>query len=120
MNRPEVGTEQPGGYSIPPQTIINGEISILTSRDLIGKVIHTIGAENLYPAMYMRPPGAGTPEQLAIKPFEDSLSVTNVPGSSLIQVTFAHPDPYMAPKVVNTLVDAFKDKHLEVFSAKQY
>ncbi len=117
MNRPEVGTEQPGGYSIPPQTIINGEISILTSRDLIGKVINTIGAENLYPAMYTRPSGAGTPEQIAIKPFEDSLTVINVPGSSLIQVTFVHPDPYMAPKVVNTLVDAFKDKHLEVFSA---
>ena len=34
----------------------------------------------------------------------------------MIEVSFTHADPYVAAKVVNTLVDAFKDKHLEVFS----
>ena len=36
MSRPEVGTGGLG-LSIPPETIIAGEISILTSRDLIDK-----------------------------------------------------------------------------------
>jgi uncharacterized protein involved in exopolysaccharide biosynthesis len=42
--------------------------------------------------------------------------VTNTSGSSLIQVAFTHYDPYVAASVVNTLVESFKDKHLEVFS----
>ncbi|HVN95520.1 MAG TPA: GumC family protein [Syntrophorhabdaceae bacterium] len=114
MNRPEVNGGS--GFSVPPDTILRGEISILTSRDLISKVINTIGVEKLYPTTNKITAGTETPEQKAIKSFEENLSVTNVPGSSLIQVTFTHSDSYLAPRVVNTLVDAFKDKHLEVFS----
>jgi uncharacterized protein involved in exopolysaccharide biosynthesis len=112
--RPDAGTAT--GFSIPPQTIMRGEISILTSRDLINAVIKTIGIENLYPGLNKMPAGKVTPEQVAARSFEESLSVTNTSNSSLIEVAFTHSDPYVAAKVVNTLVDAFKDKHLEVFS----
>jgi uncharacterized protein involved in exopolysaccharide biosynthesis len=115
MSRPEVGTGGPG-FSIPPETIMRGELSILTSRDLMNTVIKAVGPENLFPGMSKMSPGNVTPEQAAIRWLEESLNVTNIQGSSLIQVVFTHPDPYIAAKVVNTLVDAFKDKHLEVFS----
>ena len=95
---------------------MRGEISILTSRDLMNTVIKTVGIENLYPGLDKMPAGKTTPEQVAARSFEESLNVTNIPGSSLLQVAFTHADPYVAAKVVNTLVDAFKDKHLEVFS----
>jgi uncharacterized protein involved in exopolysaccharide biosynthesis len=114
LQRPEAGAGT--GFSVPPETIMRGEISILTSRDLLNAVIKKVGIENLYPGLEQMPAGKTTPEQLAARYFEESLNATNIAGSSLIQVAFTHSDPYVAARVVNTLVDAFKDKHLEVFS----
>lgn len=115
LQRP--GEGEGTGLSIPPQTIMRGEIGILTSQDLMSKVINVIGAENLYPPKGETPAGNIPPQQAAMTAFEQSLGVTNVSGSNLIEVTFRHQDPAMAAMVVNTLVDAFKDKHLEVFSS---
>jgi uncharacterized protein involved in exopolysaccharide biosynthesis len=114
LQRPEAGAGT--GFSIPPETIMRGEISILMSKDLLNTVIKNVGIETLYPGLNKMPTGKTTPEQIAAQSFEGSLSVINIPGSSLLQVAFTHSDPYVAAKVVNTLVDAFKDKHLEVFS----
>ena len=113
LQRPEAGAGT--GFSIPPETIMRGEISILTSKDLLNTVIKNVGIETLYPGLNKMPAGKTTPEQIAAQSFEGSLTVTNIPGSSLLQVAFTHSDPYVAAQVVNTLVDAFKDKHLEVF-----
>jgi len=116
MNRPEVGPSGPG-FTIPPDTIIRGEISILTSRDLLLKVINSVGVDNLYPVGTKATAGnqAGQSQQKALKSFEENLKVDSILGSSLIQVEFTHRDPHVAAKTVNTLVEAFKDKHLEVF-----
>jgi uncharacterized protein involved in exopolysaccharide biosynthesis len=111
--RPDTGTAT--GFSIPALAIMRGEISILTSRDLINRVIKTVGIENLYPGINKMPDGKITPEQAAMQLFEENLTVSNTSNSSLIDVAFTHSDPYIAARVVNTLVDAFKDKHLEVF-----
>jgi len=113
LQRPEAGGGT--GFAIPPDRIMRGEISILTSRDLINTVIKTVGIENIYPGLDSLT-GNISPEQAAKQALEGGLTVTNIPGSSLIEVSFTHADPYVAAKVVNTLVDAFKDKHLEVFS----
>ncbi len=118
MSGPEVGGRGgEAGFSVRPDTIIRGEISILTSRDLMEKVIKMIGARNLYPDLGKETSGNMTPEQAALTLFAKNLSVQNITGSSLIEVSFSHVDPYMAAKVVNTLVNEFKDKHLEVFGA---
>lgn len=114
LQRPESGGGS--GFSVPPSTIIRGELSILTSRDLTNRVLQTIGIQNIYPALNVKPATGVSLEQVATRFFEENLSATNTPDSSLIQVSFTHHDPYIAAKVVNTLVDAFKDKHLEVFS----
>ncbi len=114
FQRPEGGAGT--GLAIPPETIMRGEISILTSKDLINKVIQTVGIDNIYPGLRTAPKTNISPEQTATLFFEKSLRVANTPNSNLIQVSFTHPDPYIAARVVNTLVESFKDKHLEVFS----
>ena len=116
MRGPEAANQAPG-YAIAPDTIMKGEISILTGKDLIGKVINSIGIANLYPARNGTPAGKGMSEAAAIRAFEENLSVTNVQNSTLLNVTFTHPDPYIAANVVNALVDGFKDKHLEIFGS---
>ena len=112
------GTNPSPGLSIQPETIMKSEISILTSRDLIARVIDAVGIQNLYPAQAKRHAAQSEPSQMAITAFEESLNVTNIPASGLIQVAFSHRDPSTAAKVVNTLVDNFKDKHLDVFGGK--
>ncbi len=113
--RPEVG-DAGRGFSVPPETIMRAEMSLMTSRDLINTVIKTVGPEKIFPSLNKAPLDSIAPDELATRLFQENLSVTNIQGSSMIQIAFTHPDPYFAAKVVNTLVDAFKEKHLEVFS----
>lgn len=111
MNRPEEG--RPGPV-IPQQAIIAGEISILTSRDLLMRVIEEIGPGTIYPGL-RKNIGKGSSE-IALENIEQVLAVENIRGSNLIQIKFSHGDPVMAARVVNTIVERFKEKHLEVFS----
>ncbi len=103
------------GLLVQPETIMKSEMSILTSRDLITSVMDTVGLPNIYPRFKKADKKA---TQVAVSSFEGDLNVSNVPNSGLIQVAFTHRDPATAAKVVNTLVDNFKDKHLEVFGVK--
>jgi uncharacterized protein involved in exopolysaccharide biosynthesis len=105
----------PQGLMIQPETIMKSEISILTSRDLIQRVIESVGAGNIYQGAKKTDEKAS---QAAISSFEQDLNVSSVPNSGLIQVAFTHRDPATAAQVVNTLVEKFKDKHLDVFGGK--
>jgi uncharacterized protein involved in exopolysaccharide biosynthesis len=118
--RPEVG-ERGSSDSRPliplnQEEVINSEIQILTSRDLIEKVIQTLKVESIYPEVVKSPPARMTPMEAAILQFEKKLSVEGVKKSSVIQVSFQHKDPRIAAKAVNLLVDFLKEKHLQVYS----
>jgi uncharacterized protein involved in exopolysaccharide biosynthesis len=115
MTRPEAGAGG-GNFAVPPQQIISGEVSILTSRDLLRKVVTDIGPETLYPGLAKMQSASVNPVESSVRLFEESVVVRNVAGSSLIEVSFTHPNPEVAAKAVNLLVDLFKEKHLEVFS----
>jgi polysaccharide biosynthesis protein PslE len=104
--------------SIPlnQEEVINSEIQILTSRDLIEKVITTLKVENIYPDLVEAPPKTMTPLEAAILEFEDELSVEGVKKSNVILISFQHKDPRIAAQAVNLLVDFLKEKHLQVYS----
>ncbi len=114
--RPEVGNAGPVvnfGDAIP------AEIKILTSRDLIEKVISSIGMENIYPGLGKKPSGEIAQLGAAANAFEKSLAVEGVKGSNVIQVRFQHKTPTVAAKAVNALVDLFKEKHIQVYNDPQ-
>lgn len=113
--QPEVGDAKQ--LSIPAQNIINSEISILMSRELIDTVIRTVGPERLFPGLTRQLPGHASPMEVASDLFQKNLRVGNIKNSNLIVVTFTHANPYLAAEAVNRMVDAFKEKHLEVFSS---
>ena len=118
--RPEVGER--GSADMRPliplnqEEVINSEIQILTSRDLIEKVIRTIQVENIYPEVVKNPPPRMTPIEAAILQFEKKLSAEGVKKSSVIQISYQHKNPRIAAKAVNMLVDFLKEKHLQVYS----
>jgi uncharacterized protein involved in exopolysaccharide biosynthesis len=138
--RPEVGEEKPQ-LQLNREDLVNSELEILTSRDLAAVVIDRVGIDNIYPGLDKPPPllslatlrgfidsaiawYEGRPQQTAenskmeraTRIFIGSLKVEAIPKSNVVKVQFRHPDPDMASQTVNTLVDSYKAKRLEVFS----
>jgi uncharacterized protein involved in exopolysaccharide biosynthesis len=105
--------------SLEQQEIVNSEIQILSSRELIGKVVSILTVETLYPKLAKRPPSKMTPEEASVLRIEKDLSVTGIRKSNVIDVSFRHEDRQVAAKVVNLLVELFREKHLQVFSDPQ-
>jgi uncharacterized protein involved in exopolysaccharide biosynthesis len=104
--------------AVTPQTVINGEISILTSLDILSRLVNKMGAVNIYPELSTLSKGNLTVENAAIRTLTKDIKVRNIPNSSLIEVSFTHGNPEMVAGVINQLVDLYKDKHLEIFSGE--
>lgn len=117
LPRPEdAGTRQVP--AVTPQTIINGEISILTSLDLFSRLVNKMGATNIYSDLANLPEGNLNLESAAIRRLTQDIKVKNIPNSSLVEVSYTHNNPEMVAGVINTLVDLYKEKHLEIFSGE--
>ncbi len=94
------------------ESAINTEIQILTSNDLVSKVINVVGVFNIYPDLKSRKQFA---EKIAVDRFLQDLLVKPVKASNVIEIYYRHLNPQMAAKVANTLSEQLKDKHLQVF-----
>ena len=136
--RPEVGVNS--NVSAPPvidkDEVLASNIAIMTSRDILERVITTVGIETLYPDLVNPPEWQlaihrtiavvrdafgidAAPEALldrAIRKFAKRLKIEAVKKTNVIEVTFEHPDPQMAARITNLVVDYFKQKTLAVYS----
>ncbi len=108
--RPEIGDQRPM-IMVTPEEVLNSEVQILTSDDLLDSVISAIAPARLYPS------GLGVVSQgdTVRRRFQSALSVDAVNRSTVLRISFRHGDPELAARVVNLLVDAYKEKHLQVF-----
>jgi len=115
LYRPEIqgGTQR----GMTQEEALNNEIKILTNKDLIKNVINTVGVGKLYPKMIKE---GSTIEKWTIDAaaltFEARLIALPIKNSNIIEVTFKHDDPVMAARTLNTLVEQFKDKHIDIYS----
>ena len=116
VNRPEAGNARPFLLSLTQEEVVNPEIRILSSRELIEKVLATLKVETVYPDLATSPPPGMPPLQAAVLAFGKDLTVEGVRKSNVIEVAFRHKDPRVAARVVNLLVDDYKEKHLRLFS----
>lgn len=114
MQIPEVG---PDRLPTPNQeAILNTEIQLLMSPDLIAKTIDRIGVQNIYPGLLKKDIPPQVLRELAVMQFLKNAMVRDVKKSSLLEIFFRHEHPVVAATVVNTMVDTLKEKHLQVFS----
>jgi len=118
VNRPGVG-DTGSLMALNQQEMLNSEIQILTSRELIGKVLTTLKVETVYPDLVESPPKNMTPLEAAILTAGKKLAVEGVTRSNVIEVAFRNKNPQVAARFVNLLVDFYKEKHLQVFSDPQ-
>jgi uncharacterized protein involved in exopolysaccharide biosynthesis/Mrp family chromosome partitioning ATPase len=94
--------------------ILNSEIEILTSQDLIGEVVDKVGIARLMAVEE----GEGIPSMAhAVQVVLGRLSV-NVPrDSNIIKLRFQSHDPEIAQRVLDELVIGYLDKHQRVHRA---
>jgi polysaccharide biosynthesis protein PslE len=119
FGREFVQTSEVGKGDLPSmnqEAIINTEMQLLTGRDLIGRVVNAIGAEELYPDLGKGSTPPNARREIAMLNFRQNVFVNPVKGSNLIEVYFRNDNPVIAAKAVNALVDYLKEKHLQVFS----
>jgi uncharacterized protein involved in exopolysaccharide biosynthesis len=114
--RPEVGQERPL-VGITSEEVLNSEVQILTSDDLVRAVVQQIGADRLFPksSLSFGDDGTSSADRATRKALK-ALSVEAVRRSSVIQIAFEHREPQLAGEFVNELLALYQDKRLEVFS----
>jgi uncharacterized protein involved in exopolysaccharide biosynthesis len=106
--------------SATKQEIVNSEIQILTSRDLIEAVINKIGADRLYPGSGGWFASQGSKTEAAIKKFYDDFKAAPVELADVIEATYRNPNHDIAVQALSTLVDLYQKKHAEMFSDQRY
>ena len=92
--------------------VMQSEVEILSSAQLKERVIQRIGLEKLFPDI-ARGYSRATPDQQrimmskAITAMEHGLKVSAAPGTPVVRLTYEHPDPVLAARVLNTLLDEY-------------
>ncbi|GFO55349.1 hypothetical protein GMSM_23560 [Geomonas sp. Red276] len=117
-SRPGMAADSSLSLNLSQDELINTEIQILTGSELAQKVINAIRLANVYPDLDVQPNKRLAWEQ-AVQRFGKALKVIGVRKSNVITVSFQHQNPEIAARVVNLLVEAFKDKHLSLHSDPQ-
>jgi uncharacterized protein involved in exopolysaccharide biosynthesis len=116
--RTEVGEDQVF-INRNQDTVINSELQILASDDVMIDAVKTVGVEDLYPELVNGEPVNDVTLQLASRIFRNHVDARAVPNADVIRVAFRHPDPELAAEGVSSLVDRFMEKHVEIFSDAQ-
>ena len=92
--------------------IINSEIQILTSLDLATAAVANIGATNILAGA-----GAGNAIKAAALVQESLKAAPANSRSSVIIVTFQHPDAKIVQPVLREIIDDYFQRHYEIHSA---
>lgn len=114
QNRPDPGQPAAIVPYLTKQEVMNSELEILFSNDLIHETIDRIGIDKLYPSL--RASGDTRPIDQAIKNFKKALKADTAMMSEVITVSFLHKDRALAVETLNTLLQIYQDKHTHMFS----
>jgi polysaccharide biosynthesis transport protein len=90
-------------------TLINSEVEILTSSDLIRQVAETVGVER-----FVSGPPSEANANSAVDSILKSLEVSVIKDTNIISVAFESNNPKLPMPVVQELVKRYFDKHLAV------
>ncbi|MCA9017936.1 MAG: hypothetical protein KDA77_21610, partial [Planctomycetaceae bacterium] len=115
------GLEQPAPTSQGTRSeIMQSHIRILMSRDLLEKVVLSLGVKNIYPSTV----ASADSEDEAIQKAIDSmvggdLEVKPSGESNLIEIYVHNENPEMAERIVSRLMDMFVVRQAEIYDTEQ-
>jgi len=111
----ETGTARAPQY-FKKEDVLNTEVQILTSEELIENVLKVIGVQTVYPELLKNSASASRAMKKAVAKFKNNLNVYHVRKSDVISVGYKHRDPEVAAYVLNRLIDVYTERHLQLFS----
>src|ERR1019366_210863 len=88
------------------QNVINSEMAILMSYDLAAKVATNYGPEKILAKL-----GGGSNPTAAASAVKGHLKVESLKESSVLYVTFRHPDPDLVQPVLSEIITDYQNKH---------
>ena len=91
------------------QTVLNSEMQIMGSFDLFEQVATNIGPDKILEKI-----GGGRDPYQAASFIANHLRIEPSRESCVIQLTFTHPDQTVVAPVLQAIVDAYLDKHLQI------
>ena len=120
-------------YSASPDQKVNAEIAIIKNLNLVVRLVDRIGVSRMYsyPDRTLRAKLIKAklikeakeqeipPVEVALRSVLGNIEASAVPRSNVIEVAFTWPDPVIAARVVNTLVELYLDEHLKVHANPQ-
>ena len=89
--------------------IVNNEMEILQSLDLAQHVVQAMTPERILAGA-----GGGRDTNQAAYLIQKGLTVENVLGSSVIHLTFQHPDTNIVQEALNYIIDGYFTKHFQM------
>ncbi|HEU6449224.1 MAG TPA: Wzz/FepE/Etk N-terminal domain-containing protein [Verrucomicrobiae bacterium] len=92
--------------------VMNTEMEILSSYDLALQVANDVGPEKI-----LAPFGGGNNPSDAAAIIRKNLKMQSPRQSSVIEITFSHPDAALVQPVLRGIVSAYLDKHVQVHQA---
>ena len=116
--RSEVGSVNPA-VSFDQERIIESELQIISSQNLMEHVLQKIGLETIYPEIVASPPDDMSVLEASLIEMQDDFRASAVKDSNVIKVKFQHEDPEVSAQTLNLLVESLLEKHLKIFSNPQ-
>ena len=115
--------------SVHREEQVNSEIEILKSRTLAEEVVKALDPKAIYRELRNEPSGIFasifgaktrlTPVEMAVLKFSKDLTVEAVKKANVIQVNYKNSNPIVAATVVNTLIEFYLQRHLDVFKSPE-
>jgi uncharacterized protein involved in exopolysaccharide biosynthesis len=114
--------------SMNQEAQLNSEIEILTSRALAEEVVNELGPTAIYRELDKKSflagifPAVGAPmskNDAAVLKLQKDLTAEVIRKSNVIQIYYTNKDRDMAALVVNSLVNLYLDRHLDVYKSPQ-
>jgi uncharacterized protein involved in exopolysaccharide biosynthesis/Mrp family chromosome partitioning ATPase len=93
-------------------SVMNSEMQIISSRDTAAQAATNVGPERVLAKL-----GGGNNAVVAASVIAGNLKVMAKPESSVIFITFRHPDPDIVQPVLNEIITDYQDKHVQIHKA---
>ena len=111
---PGVTAGQPALNNYVDETVINSEIELLSSVDILKRVVLERGLYARDPAESAEAPPSDLAVVAAVRQLAAQLKILSVSKSSIIQVSYESKTPTGSADVLNTLASAYLEAHLRL------
>jgi len=118
--RPEVG-EAGSGIALDRNQFIQAEIEILSSEPLRVDTLTAVGLKRVYPDQKAddkatdQKAAEASAFSAAADRMKRDLTITSVPQSNVLELSFRHADPAIAAEVLNKMIEIYLERRREVF-----